>query len=153
MPTDGAPRSVLVRCPFCAKLNRVDAARAADRPACGECGKPILLDRPVTVTDADLERTVAESDVPVLVDFHADWCGPCRVMAPILDEIARARVGSMLIGKLDTDRNPSMAFKYAIRGLPTLVMFRGGEEIGRQVGLAHRSQIEQLVEDAIAEPH
>jgi thioredoxin 2 len=150
MDTAKAPRSVLVRCPFCAKLNRVDAARAGDRPACGECGKPILLDRPVVVTDQDLDRIVAESDVPVLVDFHADWCGPCRVMAPMLDDIARSRMGNVLIGKLDTDRNPAMAAKHAIRGLPTVVAFHHGREVGRQVGLGQRAHLDRLLDDAIA---
>ena len=149
MTTAKAPRSVLVRCPFCAKLNRVDTARAGDRPACGECGKPILLDRPVMVTDQDMDRIIAESEVPVLVDFHADWCGPCRVMAPMLDEIAKARMGNVLIAKLDTDRNPAMAAKHAIRGLPTVVAFHHGREVGRQIGLGQRAQLDRLVDQAI----
>jgi thioredoxin 2 len=150
MATTESQRNVIVRCPFCAKLNRIDAARAADRPACGECGRPILLDRPIHMTDQDLERVVAESDVPVVVDFHADWCAPCKVMAPVLDDVARARVGKVLFGKLDTDRNPAMSVKYAIRGIPTLIVFRDGREIARQVGLVKRMDLDRILDDAIA---
>jgi thioredoxin 2 len=136
----------LVRCPFCAKLNRVDATRAADRPACGECGKPLLLDRPLPVTDDDLERIVKETDIPVVVDFYADWCGPCKFMAPIFDEVARERAGRVLFTKLDTDRNPAMAVRFGIRGIPTLIVFSGGREVARQVGAVPKPKLQELLD-------
>src|SRR5690606_36385051 len=73
-------RAATVPCPFCGTLNRVDMGRVADRPKCGECGRPLLLDRPIKVTDESLDRVVADAGVPVLVDFYADWCGPCKLM-------------------------------------------------------------------------
>jgi len=139
--------SALVRCALCGALNRIDMSRAKDRPKCGECARPILLDRPVPVTDADLERVVKESTVPVLVDFFADWCGPCKVMAPVLDEIAAQRVGSVLVLKLDTDRNPTMAVRYAIRGIPTLILFAGGREFAREVGAVPKARVEALLDN------
>jgi thioredoxin 2 len=129
-----AKRSVTLRCAFCAKLNRVDVARAADRPACGECGKPMLLDRPVKVAQEDFDKTVLGAEVPVLVDFYADWCGPCRMVAPFVDEIARAHTGKLLVAKVDTDRAPNVAMQYGIRSIPTLIVFGGGEEVERSVG-------------------
>lgn len=134
-----------IPCPFCTRLNRVDMARAAERPKCGECGRPLLLDRPIRVTDADLEKVVAGAEVPLLVDFYADWCAPCKVMAPVLDELARAGTGRLLVAKLDTDRNPTMAVRHAIRGIPTLILFHHGREVGREVGAVPRERLEALV--------
>jgi thioredoxin 2 len=141
-------RKATVGCPFCTTLNRVDLGRVRDRPRCGQCGKPILLDRPVAVGDQDLERVVKGSDVPVLVDFYADWCGPCKTMAPLLDDLARQRAGEVLVAKLDTDRNPAMAERFAIRGIPTLIAFAGGREVAREVGAVPRPRLEALLDRA-----
>lgn len=148
MESAGKGGRAVVACTFCGTANRVDLARAADRPKCGECGRPILLDRPVPATDASLDRTVAETDVPVLVDFYADWCGPCKIMAPRLDELARERMGRVLVAKLDTDRNPTMAARYGIRGIPTLIVFRGGKEVAREVGVVPKTRLEELAGSA-----
>jgi thioredoxin 2 len=137
-----APARATVSCPFCSTLNRVSLDRIADRPKCGECGRPILLDRPIRVSDDDLHKVVAGTDVPILVDFYADWCAPCKIMAPVLDDIARARAGSLLVGKLDTDRSPAMAVHYSIRGIPTLILFRNGREASRQTGALSRQRLD-----------
>jgi thioredoxin 2 len=102
-----AQQKATVACAHCGRLNRVDLARAADGPKCGACGRPILLDRPMRLTDAAFDRVVADSAVPVLVDFYADWCGPCKMMAPVLDQVARERTGRVLVAKVDTDANPA----------------------------------------------
>lgn len=141
-------RKVTVSCPLCGTLNRVDLGRLQDRPKCGECGKPILLDRPIPVSDRDLDRVVSQSEVTVLVDFYADWCGPCKIMAPLLDELARQHTGHLLVAKLDTDRNPTMANRFQIRGIPTLIAFRGGREVAREVGAVPRARLDALVADA-----
>ena len=138
-----------VPCIFCLTMNRVDMARVRDRPKCGQCGKPMLLDRPVRVGDGDLEKVVAGTDVPVIVDFYADWCGPCKMMAPILDDVARDFQGRALVTKLDTDRNPTMAVRFAIRGIPTLIVFRDGREFRREVGAVPRQRLEALIGEAL----
>lgn len=125
---------VTVRCPFCATLNRVDLARAADRPKCGQCQKPMLLDRPVRVEEEDFSRTVLESPAPVLVDFYADWCAPCKMVAPLVDELAREHVGRVLVAKVDTDRAQQLSLQHQIRSIPTLILFKDGAEVGRSVG-------------------
>ena len=137
-----------VACASCGKLNRLDLSRAAAGPKCGSCGSPILLDRPVVVGDRDLERVVRDSEVPVLVDFYADWCMPCKAMAPVLDQLARERAGTSLIAKLDTDRNPTMAVRFSISGIPTLIAFAGGREVAREVGAVPRPRLEALLERA-----
>ena len=145
MTTAPTSRKATVRCIFCGTLNRVDLARVDEHPVCGSCGKPILLDRPVPVTDEEFERVVQEAEVPVIVDFYADWCGPCKVMAPIFDDLAREQRGNVLVAKLDTDRNPVTASRYDVRGIPTLIVFRDGKEAARQVGAVPRAALEKLL--------
>lgn len=143
-------RRATVRCPFCLTLNRVDVARAADRPRCGECSRPLLLDRPIKVTDEDFDRLVRDAEVPVVVDFYADWCGPCRMMAPVLDDLAHRRSGSVLIAKLDTEANPRTSRRFGIRGIPTLIVFRDGTESGRLTGAVPADRIEALLDGRAA---
>jgi thioredoxin 2 len=139
-----------VRCPFCSTLNRVDLARAEHHPKCAECGKPILLDRPTSIAESDLDRIVRESEVPVVIDFYADWCAPCKVMAPVLDELARERRGNALVMKLDTDRNPAATQRFNVRGIPTLIVFRDGQEVAREVGAVPRDRLRALLDLAAA---
>ena len=147
--SDGiASRKVTVRCPLCTTLNRVDLARLDAGPKCGECRRPILLDRPVAVTDAEFEAVVGEAEVPVFVDFYADWCGPCKMMAPVFDEIAREHAGQVLVVKMDTDRNQTTPQRFGIRGIPTLILFRGGQEVSRQVGAVPKKQLEDMLRAA-----
>jgi thioredoxin 2 len=141
--TPGESRPVTVRCAFCGKLNRVDLSRVEAGPKCAECGRPIRLDRPVK--DADFDRVIEGAGVTALVDCYADWCGPCRLMAPTLDDFARAETGRVLVLKLDTDANPVTARRLGIKGIPTLIAFQGGREMRRHVGLADMRALQQLV--------
>jgi len=150
MPETTESRKATVRCAFCGKLNRVDLSRAAERPKCGQCAKPILLDRPLAVTDAEFGRVIADAEVPVLVDFYADWCGPCKTMAPMLDQLARDRMGEVLVAKLDTDRNPNTSMQFGIRSIPTLIVFQGGREVGREMGAVPRQRLDALLGSARA---
>ena len=136
---------ILTRCPICDALNRVDLARLADGPKCAKCGRPLHLDRPQKITDADFDKMIGEAAVPVLVDFHADWCGPCRAMAPTLDQFAAERVGDVVVMKLDTDANPKTTLRFNVRGIPTLIAFRNGKEHRRHTGLADPPTIASLI--------
>jgi len=132
--TKEASSPVTLRCGFCLTLNKIDLARAADRPTCGKCGRPMLLDRPVKVSEEDFDRTVVDASPPVLVDFYADWCAPCKMVAPLVDDLAREHSGRLLVAKVDTDHAPGIAQRYGIRGIPTLILFEAGKEVGRSVG-------------------
>ena len=148
--TTNVGRKVTVACPFCGRLNRVDLARAGDRPKCGECTRPILLDRPIALSDADFDRVIADAQVPVLVDFYADWCGPCKMVAPIMDELARSRLGTVLVAKLDTDRNQQTAQRFQIGSIPTVMVFKGGAPVAAQIGALPRAGYEALIDRAMA---
>ncbi|MBA3890139.1 MAG: thioredoxin [Gemmatimonadaceae bacterium] len=141
--------SLTLQCQFCLTWNRVAAERVADRPKCGKCAKPMLLDRPFPLTEDAFTRTVAESTLPVLVDFYADWCGPCKMMAPFMDEIAREYQGRALIAKLDSDRAPRTSLQHQVRGLPTTVVFKAGKEVARQVGAVGKPQLTDLLRKAL----
>jgi thioredoxin 2 len=149
-PHPGAAQHLTVRCQFCETWNRVDATRAAERPKCGKCAKPMLLDRPVPLSDDTFRRTIDASDIPVLVDFYADWCGPCKQMAPAVDSLAAMYRGRALVGKLDTDRAPRTAGEFQIRGIPTVIVFRGGREVERQSGAMPLLALESLLRRASA---
>jgi thioredoxin 2 len=137
---------VTVACPFCSTLNQVRPDPSAGPSECAECGRPIRLDRPVRVTDETMHAIIEGSDIPVVVDFYADWCQPCKMMAPLLDQLASDLQGELLVAKLDTDSNPTMAVHHGIRGIPTLIVFREGREWKRQTGLLPPQQLAELLD-------
>ena len=134
MTVTEADSPVTVRCMFCDQLNRVDLARAADRPTCGECGKPILLDRPVKVSEADFTQTVEGSRAPVLVDFYADWCPPCRVLDVQLRHLA-ATHDNLAVRKIDIlDWTSPVVEQHGVTDLPHMVLYGpDGERLGSGV--------------------
>jgi thioredoxin 2 len=149
MDTTVATRKLTLRCQFCETWNRIDAARAADRPKCGKCGTPMLLDRPIKLDDETFERTIRESEIPVLVDFYADWCAPCKMMAPFVDEVAAAYVGRALVAKVDTDRSQRATAPFGIRGIPTSIVFRDGKVVVQKAGAMPRAGLEEMLKQAL----
>jgi thioredoxin 2 len=138
-------KHLTLRCQFCDTWNRVDASRAADRPKCGNCKRPILLDRPWMLTQDSFDRTIAETEVPVLVDFYADWCGPCKVMAPAVDQLAAANTGRALVAKLNTDLAQATSQRFNVRGIPTTIVFRNGQEAKRVTGAVPYAELAKLI--------
>lgn len=137
-------RTATVRCRFCGRRNRVDMARVSARPRCADCTRPILLDRPLPVTAEEFHEVIGSAGVPVLVDFYADWCGPCRIVAPVLDELALRHQGELLVLKVDSDRFPELTRQHGVRGIPTLLLFDEGREVRRHVGAASLADLQRL---------
>lgn len=137
-----------LRCEFCGTWNRIDAERASDKPKCGNCGKPMLLDRPVKLDDESFARTIADSDVPVLVDFYADWCGPCKMMAPSVDKLAADYSGKAIVAKLNTDLAQQTSQSFQIRGIPTSIVFLKGKEVARQSGAVPYATLASMIDRA-----
>lgn len=103
----------------------------------------------LSVNDLNFDQTVLQSDVPVLVDFTATWCGPCRQIAPLVDQLADEYAGKAKVTKLDIDESPGIASRFGIRGVPTLLMFKGGQLVGQRVGAAPKSAIAELINKAL----
>lgn len=136
-------------CPACGTTNRVPDERLGDQPVCGRCGGDLMAAHPVTLTDATLPAFVTGTELPVLIDFWADWCGPCKMMAPHFEKAA-AQLPNVRFAKLDTDANQRAAGAYNIRSIPTLILFQGGREVARQSGAMSSGDLLRWVQDKAA---
>lgn len=134
------------RCAACGGVNRVAPERLTDRPVCGRCKAALdLTARPIDVSDEELERLVRSAPVPVLVDFHATWCGPCRMVAPLVADVAKAHAGRAIVVKVDIDRHRRAADQVGVEGVPTFALFKHGALTRKETGALPRPALEQLL--------
>jgi thioredoxin 2 len=141
--------TILIACPVDGALNRVPRGRLGERPICGKCGNGLFEAKPVALTSTNFDRHSAKGELPLLVDFWAAWCGPCRMMAPAFEEAAGKLEPRMRLGKLDTEAEPAIAARYGIQGIPTMILFAKGKEVARQSGAMPASAIVTWAEGAL----
>lgn len=142
------PETPLIRCPSCGTTNRVpfDKIKQGLQPVCGQCKSSLIVSTPVTVTDATFAAMVERSALPVLLDLWAAWCGPCRMMAPMLDDLAAELAGRVRVAKLNVDENPATASRFKVSSIPTLLILKGGLEIDRLIGVQPKTEIARRVQ-------
>ena len=134
----------LVRCSACGATNRVPLEKLHRnlKPVCGRCKAPLHLENgPIIITDATFAAEVERSPLPVLLDLWAPWCGPCRMVGPVIEQLASEMAGRVRVGKLNVDENPQTASRYNVQSIPTLLIFRGGKEVDRIVGAQPKAEI------------
>ena len=123
-----------VACPHCNAINRIPVTPLGDNPTCGQCKQALFTGAPLNLTDASFSAHVERSSIPIVVDFWAAWCGPCKMMAPHFERAAKQLEPDVRLAKLDTDANQNTAGRFNIRSIPTLIVFKNGREVARQSG-------------------
>jgi thioredoxin 2 len=148
-------RGVIVQCKACGQKNRLSYEHLGEPVRCGRCKQPVSApDSPIEVhTSTDFDRLIARSSLPVVVDYWAPWCGPCRVVAPEMQKVAARQAGQMLVIKVNTEALPDLGGRFGIRSIPTLAVFAGGREVARTAGARPADQIEAFVKQALTTVH
>ena len=133
-------------CPRCSSVNRIPQSRLADRPKCGKCHNPLFDGHPSELTSGNFQTQLSRNDIPLLVDFWAPWCGPCKMMAPAFEQAAARLEPHVRLAKLNTENEQSIGARFGIRSIPTLALFRGGRELARQAGAMGSAEIVRWVQ-------
>jgi thioredoxin 2 len=145
--------TALIHCPSCGANNRVPREKIERglKPVCGRCKTPLAtVSKPLTITDANFSAEVEQSPLPVLLDMWAPWCGPCKMIAPVIEQLAADYAGRLHVGKLNVDENPATAERFNVRSIPALLVFKAGREVDRIVGAQPKAAIVRRLEPFLA---
>ena len=142
------PSKILV-CPDCQAPNRIPSSRLADGARCGKCKQPLFGGHPIALTDQTFDKHLSRSGIPLIVDFWAPWCGPCKMMAPFFEQAAAELEPDVRLAKVNTDENRALAMRYQINSIPTTAVFKGGREVARQPGAMNLPQLLQWIKSNI----
>ena len=132
-------------CPGCGAVNRIPAAKLGAAPNCGKCHQPVFTQQPLELTSASFQQHISRNDIPVVVDFWAPWCGPCKMMAPAFAQAAAQLEPNVRLAKLNTEAEQTIGANHGIRSIPTMVMYRNGQEVARQAGAMGAADIVRWV--------
>lgn len=141
--------SSLIACPACQTPNRVPYARMVDSPVCGRCRERLFQGRALELNTSAFQKLVRNTDIPIVVDFWASWCGPCKMMSPIFEQIARAMEPEMRFVKVNTETEQTLAGQYGIRSIPTLLVLDNGREVARQSGAMDAASLKRWLESVV----
>lgn len=148
-PPPAAAETLVIACPTDGSLNRLPRAKLDRNPKCGRCHKPLFQGKAIELNAANFDAQALKSDLPIVIDFWAEWCGPCRMMTPNFEKAVPLLEPRVRLGKLDTEAEPAIAGRYAIRGIPSMIMIRNGREVARTSGAMPTSAIVAWVEQAL----
>ncbi len=133
-------------CPGCTAVNRIPVARMADDPKCGKCQQSLFLGKPLELTSSNFQTQISRNDIPVVVDFWAEWCGPCKMMAPAFEQAAAQLEPTARLAKLNTETEQDIAARFRIQSIPTIALFKNGQEVARQAGAVGAADIIRWVQ-------
>ena len=136
-------------CTHCSAINRIETSRLADKPVCGKCKKKLFTGSPIELNDQNFTKIISKSDIPIRVDFWADWCGPCKMMAAAFTEASSKLEPNAILAKLNTEQAQQTAAQFGIRSIPSLILFKNGKEVSRKAGAMSAPQIIQWVQSLL----
>ena len=137
---------IKISCPRCGRINKLPSNKLAQAPKCGNCHSKLFSGKPIELSGSNFSKVITNTDIPVVVDYWAEWCGPCKMMAPIFEKVANELEPHVRLAKLNTEAAPAIASQFGIRSIPTLIIFKNGKEVARQSGALNAGHLKNFIQ-------